>query len=93
MDRKNFQELKKMIFDSELSFSEKEDLGWLFADATDEEIAAAKELFLEDLAWIKTLSDNYHSKKMALLADDIEMWKNILESEKKIIQKTSKKKK
>lgn len=81
-----------MIFDSELSFSEKEDLGWLFADASDEEIAAAKELFTEDASWIKTLSDNYHSKKMALLADDIQMWKSILESEKKIIKKTSKKK-
>gem|GEM_PF-1972909 len=90
MDRKNFQELKKIIFDSEISFSEKEDLGWLFADATDEEIAAAHELFTEDSAWIKKISDNYHSKKIALLTDDANMWKKILTDEEDLV-KTAKK--
>lgn len=90
MDRKNFQELKQMIFDSELSFSEKEDLGWLFADASDEEIKAAHELFSEDQGWIKKISDNYHTKKMALLADDVEMWKKILKEEEDIVRSDKK---
>ncbi len=90
MDRENFQELKKIIFNTNLSFSEKEDLGWLFADATDEEISAAKELFAEDIGWVQKISDNYHSKKMALLADDVEMWKKILEDEEKVVKGSKK---
>ncbi len=87
MDNQNFPELKKLIFDSELSFSEKEDMAWLFAEATEEEVQAAIDLFKEDLAWIKKISDNYHTKKIALLADDAEMWKKILEDEEKILKK------
>lgn len=87
MDQKNFQELKKTIFDSaEISFTEKEDLAWLFSDASEEEIQAAIDLFAEDAAWIKKISDNYHSKKIALLADDAEMWKKILEEEEKMLE-------
>jgi hypothetical protein len=84
---KNFLELKKLIFASELSFSEKEDLAWLFAEATEEELAAAFDIFTEDPVWIKKISDNYHSKKIALLADDAEMWKKILEDEEKLVKK------
>ncbi|MCX6739183.1 MAG: hypothetical protein NT098_04005 [Candidatus Parcubacteria bacterium] len=87
MDNQNFPELKKLIFDSELSFSEKEDMAWLFAEATEEEVQAAIDLFKEDQAWIKKISDNYHTKKIALLADDAEMWKKILEDEEKILKK------
>ncbi|TRZ53769.1 hypothetical protein D4R99_00330 [bacterium] len=87
MDNKNFPELKKLIFESELSFSEKEDLAWLFAEATEEEVRAAIDLFEEDTAWIRKISDNYHSKKIALLADDAEMWKNILQDEEKMLKK------
>ena len=87
MDNKTFPELKKLIFASELSFSEKEDLAWLFAEATEEELCAAFDLFTEDPAWVKKISDNYHSKKIALLADDAEMWKKILEEEEKMAKK------
>jgi len=87
MENKSFPELKKLIFDSELSFTEKEDLAWLFAEATEEELRAALDLFTEDKVWIKRISDNYHSKKIALLADDAEMWKNILEDEEKLLKK------
>ncbi len=86
MDKENFQELKKMLFDSELSFTEKEDMVWLFGGATEEEIQAAIDLFTEDMAWIKKISDNYHSKKIALLADDVEMWKKILEDETEMVK-------
>lgn len=81
MDKEKFPELKKILFDSELSFIEKEDMVWLFSDATEEEIQAAIDLFIEDKVWIKKISDNYHHKKIALLADDAEMWKKILEDE------------
>jgi len=84
MNDNNFAELKKIIFDSELSFSEKEDLAWLFTDATEEETQAAIDLFKEDTAWIKKISENYHHKKIALLAVDVGMWKNILEDEVKM---------
>jgi hypothetical protein len=87
MENKTFPELKKLIFASELSFSEKEDMAWLFADASEEELHAAFDLFTEDAAWIKKMSDNYHSKKIALLADDPEMWKKILEEEEKMFKK------
>ena len=87
MENKTFPELKKLIFDAELSFSEKEDLAWLFAEASEEEVAAAFDLFTEDKAWIKKISDNNHSKKIALLADDAEMWKKILEDEEKMLKK------
>jgi len=87
MENKTFPELKKLIFDSELSFSEKEDLAWLFAEASEEEIRAAFDLFMEDKVWVKKISDNYHSKKIALLADDAEMWKKILEDEEKMLKK------
>ncbi|MCI0542747.1 hypothetical protein L0Y69_03300 [bacterium] len=75
-------ELKKMIFGSELSFDEKEELAWLFADASEEEIDAAKTLFTEDPIWISRLSDNYRKKKLAFLTDDVELWKQILAEEK-----------
>jgi hypothetical protein len=81
MDKENFSELRKIIFDSEIPFNEKEDLVWLFEAATEEEIQAAIDLFVEDVMWIKKISDNYHQKKIALLADDVEMWKKILEDE------------
>jgi hypothetical protein len=87
MENKTFLELKKLIFASELSFSEKEDLAWLFDEATEEELQAAYDLFTEDGAWVKKISDNYHSKKIALLADDAEMWKKILEDEEKMLKK------
>lgn len=87
MEQITFPELKKIIFDSELSFTEKEDMAWLFAEATDEEIKAAYDLFTEDSSWIKKMSDNYHTKKIALLADDAEMWKNILVEEEKVLKK------
>jgi hypothetical protein len=90
MDKENFQELKKQLFDSELSFTEKEDMVWMFSDATEEEIQAAIELFSEDRAWIKKISDNYHSKKIALLADDAEMWKKILEEEVTMVKSAKK---
>ncbi len=90
MDNKNFPELKKLIFDADLSFSEKEDLAWLFAEATEEEVQAAIDLFKEDQVWIKKISDNYHTKKIALLADDAEMWKKILEEEEKMLKKKEK---
>ncbi|MCK9352022.1 MAG: hypothetical protein WCT49_03695 [Candidatus Paceibacterota bacterium] len=87
MENKTFPELKKLIFDSELSFSEKEDLAWLFAEASEDELQAAFDLFTEDKEWIKKISDNYHSKKIALLADDAEMWKKILEDEETMLKK------
>jgi hypothetical protein len=90
MDKENFQELKNILFASELSFTEKEDMLWLFEGATEEEMQAAIDLFLEDGVWIKKISDNYHSKKIALLADDVEMWKRILEDEAEMV-KTKKK--
>ena len=80
-----------MIFDAEISAAEKEDLAWLFADATDEEIEAARALFAEDMAWIKKVSENYQAKKIALLADDAEMWKKILEDEKEMVKGAKKK--
>ncbi len=90
MDNENFQELKKIIFDSEIPFTEKEDMMWLFSDATEEEIQAAIDLFSEDGAWIKKISDNYHQKKIALLADDVEMWKKILEDEAEMVKSKKK---
>lgn len=92
MDKESFQALRKVIFDSELPFAEKEDMAWLFEGATEEEIQAAIDLFMEDSAWIKKISDNYHSKKIALLADDAEMWKKILEDEKEMVKSKTVKK-
>lgn len=92
MDKEKFPELKKMLFDSELSFTEKEDMLWMFEGATEEEIQAAIDLFSEDGAWIQKISDNYHSKKMALLADDAEMWKKILADETEMLQGAKNKK-
>jgi hypothetical protein len=86
MDKENFQELKKILFDSDLSFTEKEDMVWLFEGATEEEMRAAIDLFTEDAVWIKKINDNYHSKKIALLADDVEMWKKILDDEKEVVK-------
>lgn len=86
MDKENFQELRKILFASELSFTEKEDMVWLFEGATEEEMRAAIDLFSEDGAWIKKISDNYHQKKIALLADDVEMWKKILEDEAEMVK-------
>jgi len=91
MDRKIFQELKKIIFDSEISFTEKEDMGWLFADASDEEVQAALDLFNEDREWIKKISENYHTKKIALLADDVDLWKKILQDEENLAKGSKKK--
>lgn len=90
MDKENFQELKKIIFDSGIPFTEKEDLVWLFEGATEEEMRAATDLFLEDGAWIQKISDNYHQKKIALLADDAEMWKKILENESEMVKNPNK---
>lgn len=75
-------DLKKIIFSSDISFQEKEDLGWMFEEATDEEISTAVRLFTEDIAWVRRLSDNYQKTKLAFLTDDLELWKQILEEEK-----------
>ena len=80
-----------MIFDADITAAEKEDLAWLFADATDEEIEAARALFAEDMEWVRKISENYQNKKIALLADDPEMWKKILESEKELLKKAKNK--
>ncbi len=75
-------DLKKIIFDSDLSFEEKEELSWMFSGGTEEEIAAGVRLFTEDPIWIRRVSDNYRKKKMAFLTDDLDLWKQILEEEK-----------
>ncbi len=79
-------ELKKIVFNSELSFDEKEELMWFFDGASDAEIAAAIRLFTEDPIWIGRLSDNYRKKKLAFLTDDVKLWKVILAEEKSYLE-------
>lgn len=66
-------------------------MGWLFADASDEEVQAALDLFNEDREWIKKISENYHTKKIALLADDVDLWKKILQDEENLAKGSKKK--
>lgn len=75
-------DIKVTIFNfPDISFKEKEDLAWVFSDASDEELAAAEKLFAEDKTWIKRLSDNYQKKRLAFLTDDVHLWKTILKEE------------
>jgi hypothetical protein len=80
-------QLKKLILDSDLLFSEKEDLIWFFSEATEDEINIYLNLFTVDNGWIKRVRDNYYSKQNALIADDVEMWDKTLREEGEIAKK------
>jgi hypothetical protein len=86
-----YTQLKKLIGESDLHPEEKEDLAWLFAEASEEEVTSCLNLFADKKDWIKSISDNYQLKRIALLSDDAEEWKkivNINEPEKlKIIER------
>lgn len=79
--------LKKIIFDSDLSHADKEELFAHFSNAGHEDVNACFSLFKEDSLWIKELIENYKQKKIAFMTDDVELWHRILEREKRFVEK------
>ena len=86
----NFQKVKDLISASSLPFSDQIDLIDLFSKGNDSELELIVELFTENQIWIEKISHNYKWKLKALKTKDAEVWKKIVEEEKKELEEIEK---
>ncbi len=82
----NFNQLKDLISKSSVPFSDQIDLIALFSKAEDAELFDIVVLFSKDSLWISRLNDNYKQKSKALSTGDSNIWKSIIEEEKKVLE-------
>lgn len=81
----NIEKLKEIIDGSDLPLSDKENMLMVFTSAPDEELGQVVELFGEDPAMIKKMSDNLKQKQQALQDGDKAAWTRIVDEEAKWI--------
>jgi len=76
---------------SELSKERQIELSGLFSLADDAELAEVAALFEEHPEWIVTLYKNYQEKRRAVQTGDRELWRRIIQDEKKELEVMEKK--
>ncbi len=79
----NFQKLKLILTESDLSQEDQNNLLVFFSLATDEELETTIKLFMEDPTLIEKINRNYKEKHEAIKAKDNEKWQKIIEKEEK----------
>ncbi|MEK7116629.1 MAG: hypothetical protein AAB837_00500 [Patescibacteria group bacterium] len=79
----NFEKVKDLIAQSNLSLPDQIDLIDLFLKANDSELESVADLFLSDSSWIEKINVNYKAKQAIFRAGDSKTWKQILETEEK----------
>ncbi len=79
----NFQKLKLILTESNLSEEEQNNLLVFLSLATDEELETTVKLFMEDPTLIEKINRNYKEKQKIIKANDSEKWQKIIEEEEK----------
>lgn len=79
----NFEIIKDCISKSSVPFGDQIDLLDLFSKAEDAELSPVAELFTQDGMWVARIHKNYKDKKVAIETKDMELWRRIIEDEKK----------
>jgi len=82
----NLQRIKDIIYKSELSILEQEELIDLLSRAKNEDLEEAAELFTENPSLIKVLSDNYRAKQAVFATGSADQWKKILAKEEEMLE-------
>ena len=77
----NFKKISELLLKSELSFEDQNNLLTAIFKVSDAELEPMLKLFSEKQAWIKTISENYKAKKLALANKNPEGWQKIIENE------------
>ena len=77
----NFQKIKELVLKSDISLIEQEELMLAFSSASDVDLEPMLKLFSEDQSWIRKISDNYKAKRAAMITEDTELWKRIVQDE------------
>jgi hypothetical protein len=77
----NWQKIKFLVAQADLSQKEINSLLLLFSTANDEDLKEVAELFSEDPRMVKKISDNYQAKRVAIQAGDPTRWSSIVQSE------------
>lgn len=76
----NYQQIKKLVLESPLPPSDREELITLFANSK-EDLSSLTKLCSDDPSWIKKINDNYRAKRAALIAGNSALWKKIIQTE------------
>ncbi len=79
----NFQKLKLILAESNLSEEEQNNLLVFFSLVADEELETTIKLFVEDPTLIEKINRNYKEKQKTIKANDSEKWQKIIEEEEK----------
>ena len=78
----NFQKIKELVLQSELSFPDKEELLLAFMRVnSDEDLIDVLELFNEDPTWIPKISANLKAKNVVAMTGDAVLWDEVLEKQ------------
>ena len=86
----NLQKIKDVIYTSNLSIIEQEELTDLFSRAKDEELEGLATLISHNTAMVRLMSDNYQAKIAAYATGDADLWKNILDKEQQMLAEYAK---
>jgi hypothetical protein len=82
----NLQKIKDVVYKSDLSFLEKEELADLFTHAKkDEDLEGIATLVSRNTAMVRLMSNNYQAKMAAFATGDADLWKNILDKEQQML--------
>lgn len=79
----NFQKIKKLILQSNLSLVDQTELIKAFSFAKDSDLEDVLKLFSENSSWIEYINKNYKAKRSAFITGNSAILKNIFEEEKK----------
>ncbi len=82
----NYQKIRTLLSNSDLSAEEQDNLLILLLGRPDEELAPLAELFTEDPSWIRKIYDNYKAKQEAFTNQDKKTWQEILKGEESMLQ-------
>lgn len=82
----NFQKIQHLLSLSDLSAQEQDSFLVLISGTTDEKLKPLATLFVEDLSWIRKISENFKAKQAVLAGKSKTEWAKILKGEETILQ-------
>jgi hypothetical protein len=82
----HFERIKAVVSASGLSHDDKKAVIDTFADVDDANLGDIAKLFEKDSSWVEKCNDNRMMKHKAVTSGDPDLWKEILEQEKKYLE-------
>jgi hypothetical protein len=81
----NLQKIKDLVAQSNIPEDEKVELIAIFSREHDSDLEDTARLFAEDPSWIQQVSDNYKSKRVAMIMGEETLWQKILDEEESLL--------